>query len=225
MPGTSAVIVLKEVTVMTTKKVKGFTLIELIVVIAIIGVLACILIPAMTSYIKKAQKRVDVENAREIGEAIELTTLLNDEAFASAYTERGSRADRTVTVDGETYRMRGIGRINGVAKGVNSNNEFIWSGGQTEHGPFLAALNESMGFTQEMNRPGHVNIHLKYNRTASGERMDGYGLYVRYDSRGKIDTSRPIEVWAIDTTGGWGNYPRLRLYPNPDPEYDVGSSD
>lgn len=37
------------------KKLKGFTLIELIVVIAIIGVLAAILVPSMLGYVRKAK--------------------------------------------------------------------------------------------------------------------------------------------------------------------------
>ena len=41
---------------MNKKKQKGFTLIELIVVIAIIGVLAAILVPSMIGYIKKSKR-------------------------------------------------------------------------------------------------------------------------------------------------------------------------
>lgn len=40
---------------MNSVKKKGFTLTELIVVIAIIGILAAVLIPSITSYIKKAK--------------------------------------------------------------------------------------------------------------------------------------------------------------------------
>lgn len=67
-----------------TKKKKGFTLIELVVVIAILGILAAILIPVVGGFIRRANDSANQTNARGIFNAAAMAIAVDkDDVFAA----------------------------------------------------------------------------------------------------------------------------------------------
>ena len=78
-------------------KKKGFTLVELIVVLVILAILAALLIPALTGYIDKAKNKSVVADTRS---AVMAAQTLVDEAYAkkdvAGQVEIGDGKDVTI---------------------------------------------------------------------------------------------------------------------------------
>lgn len=82
---------------------KGFTLVELIVVLVILAILAALLIPALTGYIKKAKDKQITAETRQI---VMATQTLLDEAYGlqkgneaieiKAGTDRGTDTSKLI---------------------------------------------------------------------------------------------------------------------------------
>lgn len=81
-----------------TRNDKGFTLVELIVVLVILAILAAILVPALLGYIDKAKDQQDVLNAKSCLTAAQAKF---SELYASDYTlpASGSTLDSSITND------------------------------------------------------------------------------------------------------------------------------
>ncbi|MBY0754572.1 type II secretion system GspH family protein [Clostridium sardiniense] len=60
------------------KKKKGFTLIELIAVVAIIGILASVLVPKINGYMQEAKKTKVMDQSRKVLLAVESYNMKND---------------------------------------------------------------------------------------------------------------------------------------------------
>ncbi|MCR5122362.1 MAG: type II secretion system GspH family protein [Ruminococcus sp.] len=93
------------------KNHKGFTLIEMVIVISIIGVLAAIIIPSILNYVHKAERAADKVTARLIGTTV-VNLMIEYPSFEADFY-KASSMKWYVTIDGESYYFRNVARADG----------------------------------------------------------------------------------------------------------------
>ena len=86
------------------KEKKGFTLVELIVVLVILAILAALLIPALTGYINKAKDKQIIAETRQ---TVMAAQTLVDEAYAKADVG----ADTVKVGDGQAVTKSEIAKL------------------------------------------------------------------------------------------------------------------
>jgi prepilin-type N-terminal cleavage/methylation domain len=87
-------------------KNKGFSLVELIIVIAIMAILAAAIAPALVRYIEKSRKAVDLQNAEMIYEAANLAAATSDDDAAAGWAVCQYHDDGKVWATNDGHRAR-----------------------------------------------------------------------------------------------------------------------
>ena len=181
-------------------KKRGFTLIELIVVIAIIAVLAAILVPSVMGYVRKSKRTADISSAKTIYDAV-MTVLADDEDATQSYTANNSSTQKTVKYNGttKTYTLSIVCTKDGASN--KGGNHSLWSGGNAETKDFQDALNSLAG---DGKNP------IKFTTSATGKPLNRW--FICYADGDALNT----EIWIGD---GTSNTPMYRLWPDTDGDY------
>ena len=92
----------------TKRNNKGFSLVELIIVIAIMAILAGVLAPQFVKYINRSRKSTDIQNAQQIATAIsaEFADTATTEAIAEQEINDGKAKWNGDTAEGSKARTQ-----------------------------------------------------------------------------------------------------------------------
>ncbi|MBR0483626.1 MAG: type II secretion system protein [Oscillospiraceae bacterium] len=247
-------------------KLKGFTLIEIVVVLAIIGVLAAILVPFMNGYADRARKKVTIDNAEVLYKAAVSALAIDPDAATSFYSICGKEyVIAECTADGECIQKGNTGYYNSVKaykKGckfseghygimpvarIDSIDHDVDN--DSRHYKNVNQVSDLLPYWYPTDEQGRYDLFVeqmckllnqKSNERQLGAHDDGskdydyYPTKMPYHKRSdnvdaplirwiicyRVDDPSQIEIWAGDghkTKNGFV----YRVYPNPNPNYDI----
>ena len=164
------------------KNKKGFTLAELLIVVAIIAVLVAISIPIFTSQLKKARVAVNQANARA-GEAAAYAAYLEDPSYdIIAYDIRSGRVAKSKSTSTDIAGELNISAYNSNANVVSNDNDISsWNVNTalTENTAYKFGDYYFYRYIYTFNDDGSIK-QIQANDNYKKEATDPYGLGSRH---------------------------------------------
>lgn len=179
-------------------KKKGFTLVELVVVMCIIGVLATILVPSMIGYIKKSKRSSDIASAKTIYNDAAIVLAEGGDSADAYMSGCTSTCDVSVTRKGadENYTLEIVCKR---VAGMNTD----WESSNTSLKPFVDSMNKI--------QDADIPLKFRFPEGKSGGRKE-LDRWIIAKKQGEVSK---IEVWAADSS----NTPCYRVWPETDDNY------
>jgi prepilin-type N-terminal cleavage/methylation domain-containing protein len=130
---------------MKNLKKKGFTIVELVIVIAVIAVLAAVLIPTFVNLTKKANLSADQQAVRQMNVALATTEADTIDEAVAALDEAGYNALDTLTPVSTGYSFWWVEEYNSIVL-LNENAEVVFASNKDAQANFEAAKEAGKAF-------------------------------------------------------------------------------
>ena len=91
---------------MINSKKKGFTIVELVIVIAVVAILAAVLIPTFSSLVKKANTSADIQAVRQMNTQLAINEVTEGKTINDVFKalrEAGMTAKDYTPLSSDTY--------------------------------------------------------------------------------------------------------------------------
>ena len=183
---------------MKSKNKNGFTLIELVTVIAIIGVLAAALVPTVYRYVKKARIRAAIADARTIKAAVETSLvdhLVSKEEDTTAAFNKVLYLDQETSKGFKEREYEVVGAFTNLSWYVYRTNGGNSGGSQDVDKVIAGALDKSFSETWKTGKktnPMGYNTNSRNCRQYLKDNNTNFGLVVVYNQAGTV---RMIQVF------------------------------